>query len=314
MRSRVPALQRSILPTVPGVPAWSAVLVAIGCTLLGFLLDASGDNTELTATFSTLYVVGCVAAALAVRMRGLFTTMVLPPLLLFFAVPLAYRQLSGGGSGLKDILLNLAIPLVNRFPTMMIATVLVWAIGAYRTVAYRKETGRGTADRGAASRAGTKRGAAKRGGTKHGDAKRGDAERGDAKRGQAERPAGRSRGTDKRPLRAQDEPGGKPAGRRKVKPPRSQSVEDMVTDKYEAPQLGRRPSKEVADTPPRVGGRPPREGRPTARSTAARATAARAEPEPTRGRTRGATPPHPQANVRYRDRDAGRPRRKPESL
>ncbi len=295
----MPALQRSILPTVPGVPAWSAVLVAVGCTLLGFLLDASGDNTELTATFSTLYVVGCVAAVLAVRMRGLFTTLVLPPLLLFFAVPLAYRQLSGGGSGLKDILLNLAIPLVNRFPTMMIATVIVWAIGAYRTVAYRKETGRGTATRGDAKR---------------GDAKHGDATRGDAEPSPARRPAGRGKDTAKRSLRAEGGPEQKPAGgRKKVKPPRPQNVEDMVTDKYEAPQLGRRPSKEVADTPPRVGGRQPREGRPTARSTA-RTTAARAEPEPTRGRTRGGTPPHPQANVRYRDRDAGRPRRKPESL
>ena len=280
----MPALQRSILPTVPGVPAWSAVLVAVGCTLLGFLLDAGGDNTELTGTFSVLYVVGCVAAVLVVRMRGLFTTMVLPPLLLFFAVPLAYRQLSDSGTGLKDILLNLAIPLVNRFPTMMIATALVVAIGAYRIAAYRKETGRNPARRG------------------------------DAEHNTARRPAGRGRNTKKRPVRADAEPAPKSAGRKKVKPPPPRDVEEMVTDKYAAPQLGRRPSKEVADTPPRVGGRQPREGRtPTARNPA-RTTAARAEPEPTRGRTRGGTPPHPQANVRYRERDAGRPRRKPESL
>lgn len=279
----MPALQRSILPTVPGVPAWSAVLVAVGCTLLGFLLDSGGDNTELTGTFSALYVVGCVAAVLAVRMRGLFTTMVLPPLLLFVAVPLAYRQLSGSGSGIKDILLNLAIPLVNRFPTMMIATVLVLAVGGYRIMAYRKETGRNPTERGAAVR------------------------------GPAKRPAGRNRDTRKRPVRAETEPAPKSAGRKKVKPPRPQ-VEDMVTDKYEAPQLGRRPSREVADTPPRVGGRQPREGRtPTARNPT-RTSAARSDAEPTRGRGRGGTPPHPQANVRYRERDAARPRRKPESL
>ncbi len=255
--------------------------MAVGCTLLGFLLDASGGNTELTGTFSALYVVGCVAAVLAVRMRGLFTTMVLPPLLLFFAVPLAYRQLSGGGSGLKDVLLNLAIPLVNRFPTMMIASVLVWAIGAYRIFVYRKENGRSPA-------------------------KRGDARRSPAKRSSGREP-------QRRPARAEGE-AARPAGRKKVKPPRPHDVADMETDKYEAPQLGRRPSKEVADTPPRVGGRPSREGRPTARTAAARATGARVEPEPARGRGRGGTPPHPQANVRYRDREAGRPRRKPESL
>ena len=284
MRSRVPALQRSILPTVPGVPAWSAVLIAVGCTLLGFLLDASGDNTELTGTFSALYVVGCVAAVLAVRMRGLFTTMVLPPLLLFFAVPLAYRQLSGGGSGLKDLLLNLAIPLVNRFPTMMVASVLVWAIGAYRTFAYRRENGRMPERRGEAKRAAGRQ----------------------TGRGAPKRPA--------RPERAEPDPA-EPAARRKNKPPRPRDVADMETDKYEAPMLGRRPAKDVADTPPRVNGRTPREGRPTARAAVARpAATTRAEPEPTRGRARGGTPPHPQANVRYRDREPGRPRRKPESL
>ncbi len=139
VQSRVPAPQRSVVPTVPGIPAGAAVGVAVALTFLGFLIDALGGSTELTNSFSALYVLGCIAAVCAVRFRGLFTTMVLPPLLLFVAVPLAYRQLTGSTASLKDILLNLAIPLVHRFPAMMIATALVLLIAGARIAMYRSE-------------------------------------------------------------------------------------------------------------------------------------------------------------------------------
>ncbi|WP_280213819.1 DUF6542 domain-containing protein, partial [Nocardia cyriacigeorgica] len=140
VRTRVPAPQRSILPSVPGVPAGAAVLIAVACTFLGFLIDALGDGTELTGSFTVFYVIGCVAAVLAVRFRGLFTTMVLPPLLLFVAVPLAYQQLLGKPStSIKDILLNLAMPLVHRFPTMVLATVIVLCVGGARIALNRAE-------------------------------------------------------------------------------------------------------------------------------------------------------------------------------
>ncbi|MEV0766353.1 DUF6542 domain-containing protein [Nocardia sp. NPDC050435] len=139
-RSRVPAPQRSILPSVPGIPAGAAVLIAVACAFLGFLIDANGDMSELTGTFATLYVIGCVIAVLVVRYRGLFSTMVLPPLLMFVAVPLAYQQLSGSTSaGLKDLLLNLAVPLIYRFPTMLLATALVLLIGGARIYLFRRE-------------------------------------------------------------------------------------------------------------------------------------------------------------------------------
>lgn len=136
----MPPSHRSILPTVPGVPAGAAVLIAVTCTFIGFFIDKQGGS-ELTGTFATLYVIGCLAAALVVRYRGLFTTMVLPPLLLFVAVPISYQLLLGnsGSLKLKDILLNLAIPLVNRFPTMALATVLVLIVGAVRVVLNRRE-------------------------------------------------------------------------------------------------------------------------------------------------------------------------------
>ncbi|MFE9327402.1 DUF6542 domain-containing protein [Nocardia sp. NPDC052278] len=322
VRTRVPAPHRSILPSVPGIPAGAAVLIAVACTFLGFLIDAHGENNELTATFNTLYVLGCVAAVLAVRYRGLFTAMVLPPLLLFVAVPLAYQQLTDGAStGLKDILLNLAIPLVNRFPIMALATVLVLAIGAGRILLHRREEAAGRADE---PRRGTSWG-------------RGNA----GKRTRSERAGGSSLAE---------------AARRRTRRPQV-DTSDLDTDLH-LPRPSRRGSSEVADTPPRVGGaksargdeRPSRERRSSARpaTAAARnegeptravrpaAAAARSEGEPTRAvrpaaatpradgdsgraaatRRRGeAPPPHPQPNVRYRERDSSRTeRRRPENL
>ncbi|MQY19801.1 hypothetical protein NRB20_28960 [Nocardia sp. RB20] len=135
----MPAPHRSIIPSVPGIPAGAAVLIAVACTLVGFFIDASGGSKDLTRVFAGAYIIGCALAALVVRYRGLFTTMVTPPLLLFIAVPVAYGQLlDHTSSSLKDILLNQGIPLVNRFPVMAIATVLVLAIGLGRLVLQRR--------------------------------------------------------------------------------------------------------------------------------------------------------------------------------
>jgi hypothetical protein len=135
----VPASQRSILQNVPGVPAVGAVLIAAGATLIGVLICASGGN-ELTRTFSVFYLVGCLAAVLAVRYKGLFTAVVQPPLLLFIAVPLAYQFMTvDAGTSPKDIALNAAIPLVNRFPLMLFTTFVTLLLGAYRV--YLKRSG-----------------------------------------------------------------------------------------------------------------------------------------------------------------------------
>ncbi|MEV4130136.1 DUF6542 domain-containing protein [Nocardia sp. NPDC049707] len=304
VRTRVPAPHRSILPSVPGIPAGAAVLIAVACTFLGFLIDARGENDELTGTFNTLYVLGCVVAVLAVRYRGIFTTMVLPPLLLFVAVPLAYQQLIGHAStGLKDILLNLAIPLVNRFPIMALATGLVLAIGAARIVLHRREEAAGRAD---------------------------------------EPRRGTSWGRSNAPKRTRSERDGgslADAARRRARRPQADAADP---DTEYLPRPSRRGSSEVADTPPRVGGaargargdeRPSRERRSSTRTATA---AARGESEPSRtGRPAAATPraegdssraaaarrrgdvppPHPQPNVRYRERDSSRTeRRRPENL
>ncbi|MBF6395189.1 hypothetical protein IU438_05240 [Nocardia cyriacigeorgica] len=282
VRTRVPAPQRSILPSVPGVPAGAAVLIAVACTFLGFLIDALGDGTELTGSFTAFYVIGCVAAVLAVRFRGLFTTLVLPPLLLFVAVPLAYQQLLGRAStSIKDILLNLAIPLVHRFPTMVLTTVIVLCIGGARIALDR-------AERAAEGKSQARRGTS----------------------------WGRS-AVQQRPKKA--EPGSQSlsgaARKRSRRPPVADDYDDVAEPAARPRRQGKRRPPPVAENPPRLAAAArSREGRP--RGGARPTAAARPEAEPVRGPARRRTeqPPLPQPTVRYRDRDSGRiERRGPEA-
>ncbi|MGQ4598157.1 DUF6542 domain-containing protein [Nocardia sp. R6R-6] len=277
-RSRVPAAKRSILPSVPGTPIGAAVLIAAACTFVGFLIDAAGGGGELTGTFATLYIVGCVAAVAAVRYRGLFSTMVLPPLLLFVAVPLAYQQLIGRGStSVKDILLNLAIPLVYRFPTMMLATVVVALIGGARILLHRREQ---EASGPLPVRRGGRKPPAKKAGPTRASGTLAD------------------------------------AARRRARRPRTEPDEPDLDDVNQpASRPSRRAAAQVADAPPRVTPSRPRESRAPARG-GSRPTGAMARAEGEAPRTAGARreiPPHPQPNVRYRD-STRTERRRPENL
>ncbi|HET8994538.1 MAG TPA: DUF6542 domain-containing protein [Rhodococcus sp. (in: high G+C Gram-positive bacteria)] len=140
-RSAVPLDMRSLVPSLPGVPWWGAPLIAVGVTLVGLLIDATGGD-QLTSTFTVFYVLGCIAAVAAVRYRGLFTAMAQPPLLLLLAVPIGQEILaSGSTSGLKELALNVAYPLVNRFPAMLLATVAVLVIGAARIFLAKQNVG-----------------------------------------------------------------------------------------------------------------------------------------------------------------------------
>jgi len=132
---------RSSAPSLPGVPWWGALIVAIVVTGIGVLIDGmSGD--QLSSTFTLFYVLGCVAAVVAVRYRALFTAMAQPPLLLLLMVPLGQELVaSGSTAGLKDLALNVVYPLVNRFPAMLLATVLALTIGGARIFLTHRNTG-----------------------------------------------------------------------------------------------------------------------------------------------------------------------------
>lgn len=122
---------RSIIPNIPGVPWWGAVLIATIATLVGYLIDSG--NKELTHTFAGLYIAGCLAAVLAVRQSGVFTAVIQPPLILFCAVPGAYWMFHGGKvDKFKDLLINCGYPLIERFPLMLGTAGGVLLIGLVR--------------------------------------------------------------------------------------------------------------------------------------------------------------------------------------
>ncbi|MBD8506243.1 hypothetical protein HT102_07085 [Hoyosella sp. G463] len=130
--SPVPAEMRSLLPHRSGVPWWGAIAIAVGLTIVGVVLDAiRGD--ELTLVFSAFYFLGCTAAVILVQQRALFTAMAQPPLILFAAVPLAYQVIVPESSGgLRTRIFDLVIPLVSRFPLMLLVAAVVVVIGGIR--------------------------------------------------------------------------------------------------------------------------------------------------------------------------------------
>ncbi len=151
---------RSAHPNIAGIPWWGAILTALVATVIGFAFDAGSGGGQLTTVFSTLYVLGCLIAVLAVQQRGLFTAVIQPPLVLFVTVPSAYFLMrSGEIEGLKDILINCGYPLIERFPLMFFTSAAVLVIGlarwyfasARRSTASEEPADRATPDTGGLS-------------------------------------------------------------------------------------------------------------------------------------------------------------------
>lgn len=122
-----------MIPTIPGVPSWGAVLIAVTFTAIGFAFEAGSGAKELNFAFAAAYATGCVAAAVAVRQTGVFTAVIQPPLILFVCVPGAYFLFHGGSiEGIKDLLINCGYPLIERFPLMFFTSAIVLLVGLVR--------------------------------------------------------------------------------------------------------------------------------------------------------------------------------------
>jgi hypothetical protein len=143
---RTPELYDDVAPTwdtsaasssVPGVPSWAAVLLALGFTGVGVFVDLERID-RLGLIFQACYFVGCVLAVLWVQRRGLFGPMVQPPLILALAVPSVVLATSGGGTGgLTAKALAVGTPLINGFPTMAITSGATVLIGLVRIAQQR---------------------------------------------------------------------------------------------------------------------------------------------------------------------------------
>ncbi|OLF15585.1 DUF6542 domain-containing protein [Actinophytocola xanthii] len=123
---------RPILGTFRGLPWWGAVLLAFGLAAVAAVVEMQVQGS-LGKIYQGAYLLGCVAAICLVRRRSLFGPMVQPPLV--FAVTAIGAVIifgEDGGSGLKQLIFSVALPLTSNFPTMAITTALTVALGLYR--------------------------------------------------------------------------------------------------------------------------------------------------------------------------------------
>jgi hypothetical protein len=107
--------------------------LTVTVTAIGVAYDAGSGENALGGVFASCYVLGCIAAVLAVRQSGVFTAVIQPPLILFVAVPFAYFVFHGSTfTGIKDTLINCGYPLIERFPLMFFTAATVLLIGMVR--------------------------------------------------------------------------------------------------------------------------------------------------------------------------------------
>lgn len=135
---RWPMSDRSVLPTVLGIPSVAAVGLGAALTAIGVIADLVRIGS-LGLVFAICYIAGCVLAVVWVRRDGLFGPMVQPPLLVAVAVPVVVLVAGSPkpGAGVAERLLVVGAPLVNAFPSMALTTGIVLVIGLVRLIVQR---------------------------------------------------------------------------------------------------------------------------------------------------------------------------------
>ena len=134
--------QRSVFGQTKGWPWWAAVLLALGLSLVGGIVDMKVSGS-IGKVFEGAYFLGCVGAVCFVRRRSIFGPMVQPPLILAVAIPLSVVFSKGmpSGSSTMSKLLTLGVPLVTGFPVMAITTGAAVVIGGVRFLVQRRPAG-----------------------------------------------------------------------------------------------------------------------------------------------------------------------------
>ncbi|WP_167441459.1 DUF6542 domain-containing protein [Amycolatopsis vastitatis] len=128
----VPWDERPVVGSRRGLPWWAAVLVGLGLAIVGALLGKP-SQANIPLVFTVCYIAGAVIAVCAVRRRGLFGPMVMPPLVLAVTVPGVILLTSGSqGDDMLTKALNIGTPLINGFPMMAITTGITLLIGLVR--------------------------------------------------------------------------------------------------------------------------------------------------------------------------------------
>jgi hypothetical protein len=130
--------ERPALGVARGWPWWGAVLLALGLSFIGAVVDMQLEK-QLSIVFEGAYFIGCVGAVVLVRRRNLFGPMVQAPLVLVVVIPVTVVVTTGlptGGMSAKAIAVG--DPLLKGFPVMAITTGAAVLIGVIRYLTQRR--------------------------------------------------------------------------------------------------------------------------------------------------------------------------------
>ena len=122
--------------TERGVPGWLAVVVLIGISGVGGLIDLL-QGSAIRGAFNIALIVGSVVAILFVRRRSMFSVVVAPPLVYFVASAVVLYVRSGGLSNRSRLIDSAINWLVYGFPAIAGATGAVLIIAGIRMIIRR---------------------------------------------------------------------------------------------------------------------------------------------------------------------------------
>lgn len=128
-----PWAERSLFPTVRGVPVWATIAIAVVLTAIGSTIDQVISSGAGVSTMAC-YFVGCVGAVALAQRNALFGPMVQAPLVITLVLPLVVLVVGGGptAGGMSGIMLSIASPLISNFPMMAVTTAATLGIGLAR--------------------------------------------------------------------------------------------------------------------------------------------------------------------------------------
>lgn len=119
----------SVAPSVPGVPWYGAVLIAVVLTVIGLMIAGNNFSDGVPTSLWVCFLAGAVLAVLVVRRQAVFTTMVQPPLVLA-AVTFVGARMFGG----MDTVFA-GVNVVKLFPMMCVGTGIAIVLGLIRILA-----------------------------------------------------------------------------------------------------------------------------------------------------------------------------------
>jgi hypothetical protein len=118
------------------LPAWGALLVLVGITALGCIIDLAAGN-QLSWIFNWSVVIASLAAVLLVRRSEIFAVVIAPPIIYAIGSVVMILVRSGGLSDRRVLYDAASNWLVYGFPTMAAATAIVLLVAGIRLILHK---------------------------------------------------------------------------------------------------------------------------------------------------------------------------------